>query len=44
MTQRSIENYISDIRSPTDLEPVRVIKEGMVEIKGHGLAALMWPK
>ena len=44
MTQRNIEKYISDVRSLTDLEPIKVIKEGMVEKKGQGMAVLMWHK
>ena len=44
MTQRNIDNYISDVRSSTFVDSVKVIKEGMVEIKGHGLVALMWSK
>ena len=44
MTQKSIVKYTNDVQSPTNLEPLKVIKEGTVEKKGHGLAVLMWPK
>ena len=44
MTQKNIANYISNVRSSAFLDSVKVIKVGMVQMKGHGLVALMWPK